>query len=138
MKQFMPDVSPQERIRLLQENCDKQETTTYMRDLTQEELDLKRETLVDNLIKTSNLEDELDEIKEGFKAKIKPLKAANKMLQQEVKTKKESVNGTIFHMANHDDGMMETYDDQGYLIGSRRLRPDEKQARLFVAKSVNE
>lgn len=138
MKKFMPDVSLQERIRLLRENCDSQEMTTYLRDLTQEELDNKRETLVDNLIKASNLEDELDEIKDGFKTKMKPLKDANKILQQEVKTRKEQVSGNLYHMANHEDGMMETYDENGDLVSTRRLRPEEKQARLFVAKAINE
>lgn len=138
MKKFMPDVSPQERVRLLRENCDSQETTTYLRDLSQEELDNKRETLVDNLIKASNLEDELNEIKDGYKTKMKPLKDANKILQQEVKTRKEQVSGNLYHMANHEDGMMETYDENGDLVSTRRLRPEEKQARLFVAKAVSQ
>jgi hypothetical protein len=133
-KIFMPEVAPEERINILRNNADKIETTTYEKELTDEELDSKREEFVDNSIAVSKLEDELNEKKKEFKNKIEPLKLVNRGLQQEVKTKKKEVKGQLFHMANHADSMMETYDETGELVSSRRLRPDEKQARLFIAK----
>lgn len=134
-KVFMPELTPEERLHTLRNNADNVEQTTYDRELTQEELDTKREMFVDNSIQISNLEDELNEHKESYKSKINPIKQVNKVLQQEVKTKKQKVKGTLFHMANHETGFMETYNEAGELIGTRRLRPDEKTtARLFVAK----
>lgn len=132
-KIFMPDTPPTERLQILRNNADEVEQTTYEKDLTQEELDAKREEFVDNSIKVSTLEDELNAYKTSYKAKIDPIKTTNKVLQQEVKTKKQKVKGTLFHMANHESGWMETYDESGEMISTRRLRPDEKQARLFVA-----
>ena len=138
-KVFMPELSPQERIQVLKNNADLIEETTYEKDLTQEELDAKREEFVDNSIKVSTFEDEFNEEKAKFKRKIDPLKMHNKILQQEVKTKKQKVKGVLFHMANHDTGYMETYEDTGEMIASRRLRPDEKQARLYIPpKAVGE
>lgn len=131
-KVFMPTASPEERVQLLKNNADRIEETTYERELTADELDSKREKFVDNSIKISNLEDELNEQKAKYKNEIDPVKLDNKTLQQEVKTKKTKVKGTLFHMANHEDGMMETYDQAGEMIASRRLRPDEKQARLYI------
>lgn len=133
-KIFMPEMSDQERLQVLRNNADHVEETTYEKDLTQEELEGKREEFVDNSIKVSTLEDEFNEEKAKFKGKIEPMKMRNKILQQEVKTKKQKVNGTLFHMANHDSGYMETYEESGELHATRRLRPDERQARLFVAK----
>lgn len=130
----MPELSAEERLQALKNNADNIEQTTYERELTPEELDGKREMFVDNSIKVSSLEDELNAYKDSYKAQIDPIKKENKVLQQEVKTKKQKVKGTLFHLANHDSGYMETYDETGELIGTRRLRPDEKQARLFVAK----
>ena len=132
-KIFMPELSPSERLNALKNNADQIEETTYERELTQDELDGKREMFVDNSIKISMLEDELNEHKANYKGKIDPIKLVNKVLQQEVKTKKQKVKGTLFHMANHTSGYMETYDETGELIGTRRLRPDEKQGHLFVA-----
>ena len=137
-KTFMPDLQPNERLAALRNHCDKSEQTTYYRDLSGDEIDAKCAKLVDNLIQVSGFEEELDTIKEEFKDKIKPLTTANKKLQVEVKTRKEQVEGTLFHIANYDDGMMETYDEDGQLLQTRRLRPDEKQAKLFIAQAANQ
>jgi gas vesicle protein len=138
-KIFMPELSADERLNILRNNADKVEQTTYEKELTEDELIAKREQFVDNSIAVSKLEDELSEKKKEFKSKIDPLKLINRALQYEVKTKKTEVKGTIFHMADHVNGYMETYDESGELISSRRLRPDEKQARLYIPpKAVNE
>lgn len=131
-KVFMPEAAPEERMRVLRDTADKMEETSYERELSADELDAKREQFVDNSIQVSNLEDELNEQKAKYKNEIDPIKLKNKTLQQEVKTKKTKVKGTLYHLANHEDGMMETYDHSGELISSRRLRPDERQARLYI------
>lgn len=131
-KIFAPELTTEERINALRNNADKIETTTYEKELTDEELDAKREEFVDNSIAVSKLEDELAEKKKEFKNKIEPLKLVNRSLQHEVKTKKKEVKGQLFHMANHSDSMMETYDETGEMVSSRRLRPDEKQVRMQV------
>jgi hypothetical protein len=138
-KIFMPDIAADERINILRNNADKVEQTTYEKELTEDELIAKREQFVDNSIAVSKLEDELNEKKKEFKNKIDPLKLINRSLQYEVKTKKQQVKGTLYHMADHINGMMETWDETGELVGSRRLRPDEKQARLYIpGKAANE
>lgn len=134
-KVFMPDLSVEERLNIMRNNADKVEETNYERDLTPEEVDIKRETLVDNLIAISGHEEKLDEAKAEFKKQAEPLKQENKKLQREVKYKKSEVEGLLFHMANHDDGMMEVYDQNGECVGSRRLRPDEKRQTIpFVPR----
>lgn len=130
-KDFMPEMDPAQRIQLLKETCDHSEETTYYKDLTPEELDVKREELSENLIKISEFDDVLDEAKTVYKSKANPLKLENKELLTEVKTRKSKVDGILFHCANHQDGVMDTYNENGEYIGNRRLRPDEKQAKLF-------
>lgn len=140
MKKYLPDESSEERLRIMQENADRIEETTYFRDLLPEELEKKREQFVDNSIKISQLEDELDTYKEKYKGQIKPIKSENVILQDEIKTRKAGVKGTLYHMANHPEGMMETYDENGDLITMRRLTPDEKrQTRVtFISKVSGE
>jgi YD repeat-containing protein len=139
-KQFMPDVKdPVEKQRLLRDNCDDYEETRYVKPLSQEELDVKREELADNCIEFTRLEDELKEIKTGYKDRMDPLKDGNKILCQQIKTRQEEATGKLFHFNNHDDGMRYTYDEQGELVASRRLRPEEKQKRIpFIAKASGE
>jgi uncharacterized protein YaaN involved in tellurite resistance len=131
MKQFMPDVSAEERKRILEENASSIDDATYQRPLTEDELVIKRESLADNYIKLNQEEDELKAIKDSFKKVMDPLKQANRELLNQIKTKQETVNGILYHLAQHEDGMMETYDQDGFLIGTRRLRPDEKQGNIF-------
>lgn len=137
MKQFMPEMPEKDRLLLLQQNADKVEETTYQKPLTEEELNERREILTDNSIKLSDLEEEKKEATKVFKDRIDPLKADNKQLLSELRTRQAKVTGLIYHLANHDDGMMETYDGKGELISSRRLRPDEKQSNIFsLAKTA--
>lgn len=131
-KIFMPDADPEERINILRNNADKIEQTDYEKELTEEELIAKREEFVDNSIDVSKLEDELAEKKKEYKNKIEPIKLINRSLQKEIKTKKRWVKGQLFYMADHVNGMMETWDETGELVSSRRLRPDEKQVRMQV------
>lgn len=131
MKQFMPESTPKERLMVMQESATKVEQTTYQKSLSADELAARREDLADDCIKLNQFEDELKEIKDGFKDKMDPLKAANKLRLTEIKTKQSTVDGTLYHIANHEAGMMETYDNEGYLVSSRRLRPEEKQGTIF-------
>jgi hypothetical protein len=139
MKQFMPDLTAKERLMILQENASKVEQTTYQKTLSPDELAARREDLADNCIKLNQFEDELKEVKDDFKIKMDPLKNTNKVLLTEIKTKQTTIDGTLFHLANHEDGMMETYDNEGYLISTRRLRPEEKQGTIFsLPKALNQ
>lgn len=133
MKDFMPELPPQERLRILRDSCDSHEQTTYYKDLTADEVAAKNSRLIDNLIVVSRAEDELIVVKKEHKIKTDPLKDENKIILMEVKTGKQEITGTIYHLANHDEGIMETYDENGEFVKSRRLRPDEKQGRLFIA-----
>lgn len=129
-KKFMPGLSDKERIMILQQNADKIEQTTYQKPLSEEELNARKDQLTENSIKLGDLEEEKSEAVARFKEKIEPLKAVNKVLLFELRMKQAKVDGTLYHMANHEEGMMETYDEQGELVASRRLRPDERQARI--------
>jgi len=100
---------------------------------------VKREQLTENAIKLSEFEDEKKEAMQEFKLKMDPLSKENKSLLTEIKTRQAKVEGTLYHMANHEDAMMETYDENGEMVASRRLRPDEKRQNLFALnKASNE
>ena len=140
MKSFMPEISDlKQRLQLLRDNCDYQEETTYFKKLTQEDLDIKREQLSDNLIKLSTWEDELNLIKKEYKVKSDPLKVDNKKMITEIKIRKQQVTGVLYHIADHQNSIMETWDDRGEFVSSRRLRPEEKSKLPFpLTKAINE
>lgn len=133
----MPDASPRDRLVLLQDNATKVEQTTYQKALTDDELAVRREDLADNCIKLNQMEDELKEVKDDFKVKMDPLKVKNKTLLTEIKTKQTTIDGTLYHIPDYTNSIMETYDGDGYFVASRRLRPEEKQRNLY-ATAVNQ
>ena len=135
MLKFMPDLSDNARIQIMQQNASKIEETTYLKALTPDELDIKRESLTDNAIALNDFQEEMRKAMSGFKSKMKPLADANKELLRQIKTRQEEIEGTLYYMADYDNGIMECYNDQGEFISSRRLRPDEKQGNLYAIKS---
>lgn len=135
-KLFMPDMEPADRLEALEANADKVEETDYLKPLTPEELDVRREKHTENSIKLSDLEEEKKDAVSGFKAKMEPLQVENKELLFEIKTKQAKVSGRLYHLANHGESMMETYDENGEMISSRRLRPEEKQGRMHLLRKA--
>ena len=132
----MPELSNKsERLIILQQNADKVEVTTYQKPLSELELSERREILTENSIKLFDLGEQKKEATKEFKDQIEPLRKDNNKLLGEIRTGQASVDGTLFHMANHEESMMEIYDNEGLLVTSRRLKPEEKQGNLLRAVS---
>lgn len=138
-KTFMPEVTDlrQKRI-ILQENADSVEETTYFKPLSEDELNDKKTTLTENSIQLADLDEEKKELVKKFKDKIDPIKEENKLLMAEIRSRQTRVKGNLYNMADHANGIMETYDEDGNFIGSRRLKPEERQARVPFLSAVNE
>ena len=132
-KKFMPELSEKERVTILQQNADSIEETTYQKQLTEDEKLERKDVLLKNSIQLFDLEEEKKEAVKVFKDRIDPLKKENNQLLTELRTGQAKVDGTLYHMANHEDGMMEIYDSNGEIVESRRLRPNERQGKLYVA-----
>ena len=130
-KNFLPGYSDAERLQVLIDTADQIEHTTYYRDLTDDDLVVKRESYVLNSIEIAKHQAELDHAKTVFKAATKPIKAENEILLDQVQTKKELISGSLYHIADHENSLMNTYDEKGEFISSRRLKPSEKQGRLL-------
>lgn len=136
MKQFMPELSEKDRVMIMQENAAKIEDTTYQKALNEDDLSERREQLAETCIAIDEFDDDLKAAKEFHKSQTKPLKSQNRQLLSEIKTKQVTAKGILYYMANHEDSMMEVYDNEGNLVSSRRLKPDEKQAGLFSLKKA--
>ncbi len=134
-KIFMPDASQAERLQVLQNTANKTETGTYIKVLTEEELYARREVLAETAIKLRGLEEKKKEMVSKFKEEMDPVKRSYDDLLLQIRTGQEEKSGETFYMANYTENMMEVYDEQGEMITSRRLRPDEKQGNVFAFDS---
>lgn len=131
-KNFLPDYSDADRLQILKDSSDHIEETTYYRDLSEHDIDVKNESFVANSIEMSKHDAELSKAKLIHKTNTKPLAAINAVLLEEISTRKEMASGLLFGIADHELGVMNTFDEKGEFISSRRLRPDERQTRMVV------
>lgn len=129
--QFMPDATPQERLQALQNTADRVTEDTYYRPLTEEDLNERREIISDNEIKISDIIEEKKQAIADFKDMLDPIKKQKTKILYEIRTKQVEEVGRLFQLANYADNMMETYDSNGYLISTRRLKANEMQASIF-------
>lgn len=123
------DVPLHLRESVLRDNCVNSDTGVYLKDLTPEELDIKRESLHTSLSKMFRLQEEAKKVAACFKDKIKPLSEECHILCEQVDTGKEEITGTTFDFADHEASVMNTFDEKGEFVRSRRLTPKEKQLR---------
>lgn len=134
-KQILQNLSKKDRIDNLQAMAHSVEETTYYKQLSPEELEVRQEKFIANTMKMNDLETKKKAFIESVKSEQKPLSVENTDLLQSLKTKTEKVEGVLYHIDDQDEGMMNSYDEDGNFISSRRLRPDEKQSSIFkIAK----
>lgn len=134
------DYTPEQIKAMLTDHCTSKEDTTYYVDLSEQDLVERHQDLSENLIRLNEKEEELKTIKDDFKEVMQPMKIKQKELLTAIHIKKEIVEGTLFSVANQDDGVMERYTETGEFYDSRRLKPEERQMRaaLFINKAVGE
>lgn len=132
-KVFMPELKPEERLRVMKDNHDSA-VETYYKQLSQDEIDSRQHDLAVNSIKKFKLDEELKEIKGDFKAQTDPLVERNKELMHEIDTGQAEVKGELFFVPDYDEKLMITYDSNGDFVSSRRLRPEEQQQRINFLK----
>jgi hypothetical protein len=144
-KKFMPELDPDVRLKVLRDNH-KSEKGKYFVQLSQVEMDSRREKLADNSIKLFKMGEELKGVKAEFKEKMEPLARENNEVMEELDTRQAERDGELFFVPNYDptedfpQGSMEVYDENGDLISVRRLQPNERQerAQFYIPKAVNE
>lgn len=137
-KQFMPEATLEERLRILRDNHDSS-VETYYKQLTQDEIDSRQHDLSHNSIKKFKLDEELKGIKADFKKQTDKLVEKNLELMREIDTGQAEVSGELFFVPDYDERLMITYDEKGEFVSSRRLRPEEQQQRLsFLKPAAND
>lgn len=134
-KQILQNLSKKDRVDNLQTMAHSVEETTYYRQLTPSELEVRQEKFIANTMKINDLETKKKSFVATTTSEQKPLKIESVELLQTLQTKSEKVEGVLYHIDDQDEGMMNSYDEDGNLVSSRRLRPDEKQSSIFsIAK----
>jgi hypothetical protein len=129
-KMYPEAQTPEEKKAMLNHGCRKKEQQDIKKYLTEAEHLQMRKDFMANAIKLGKLKDELKTIADDFASRMKPLQIVNDELKAKVDKGFEEVPGDVFLFDFQDQGMMGYYDDNGDMISSRRLAPEEKQTDL--------
>ena len=135
-KQLFQDVPYGQRAEMLEANAEKVEEMTYAKPLLPEEMEAERINFSQKSIEIAVKQDKFKEISDQHKAEIKPMLEEGRMILTMIKTKQKMVKETVYHLADHEDGLMCTYNSRGELISSRRLTPEENQMSIHSSRAL--
>lgn len=135
-KELFKDVPLKDRAEMLEANAEKVEPMTYAKPLTPEELEKERMNFSQHAIEIAQKQEKLKEITDQYKAEIKPLAEQYRTTLQMIKSKQRLVTEQVYHLADHEEGLMGTYNSMGELISSRRLTPEENQISIHSSRSL--
>ena len=127
------------REAFLKDNCDKVEEKGYMKPYTPEELQQRKEELVQVSIEIVEIESRQKAAAADFKKQLKPLKEVFASIVGDIKNEAEYVLEPCFKYVDLDAREVGYYNKYGDLIESRHAEPGELQQTLFgVIRSQNQ
>lgn len=119
-----------EREAIITANASSQEEMPIQKHFTEEEINEKRRLHINNAIAIKKKMEEFKLFKQGIDEFIKPLAEENAYLLANVRAGYVEVNQQVYLFEDHENGMMNYYDNIGDLVHSRRMLPHERQTRI--------
>lgn len=97
---------------------------------SEEEINTMNGNISSNLRKSYDLQSALDEIKEEYKGKMKPLEKENRILLKQTKDGFVDRDQEVYLIPDYDNRIMELYDENGIKVGDRKMLIQEMQGHL--------
>lgn len=127
-------MSPEDRKSILESDALAVEEGKYTKPLSPEELAYYKDKLAEKSIQQATLLDELQVVKDQYKAKLEPVREDIKMSLQAVKFKAIECNGKLYKLADVERQMIFFIDELGNIVSSRAMIPEERQLRFQILK----
>lgn len=132
------DLPVDERDTLLKgESSEIVENETYIIPMNEVEIAIAKDELTKASVDKSYLEEEIDEARAEFKARMEPLKTKISEAIEQMRTRQRKVVGRVYHMPDHENNMVHVISEHGHVLNSRPMKPEERQMRITTtAKAV--
>lgn len=134
-KALFQDVPEEKRAQMLADNADSIEEIGYMKQFTEEEILSMKDDLAEVSIDINEIEIEKKEVAAEFKHRLEPLTDQKKLILTKIKEKAEFVKEECYKFPDQENSMVTYYNKLGQIVESRRMRPDEKQLKMFTLKT---
>ena len=132
----LKNLSEDDRKSILESESIAIEEGKYTKPLTPDELSYYRELLAEKSIEQATILDELKDVKAEYKAKLEPVQLEIKRSLSAVKFKAIECEGRLYKLADFDTQMIHKVDEQGNVITSRKMLPEERQFRIQSLKAA--
>ncbi len=115
----------------LRNHCTNVQVGQYFKRFDETDKQQSESDLTAKVIELVRLQQEFDDIKAQYKAKIKIMEQEKLKILGTVMQNGEWCDGEQFMFADQKRGVMDIYDEAGEFITTRRLLPEEKQMTIF-------
>lgn len=94
------------------------------------------ETTMDPEMLLQTITETIENTPELTEAGTKSLLSEKEMIKKKLKDRSSIQQEDLFKYLDHENGMVAFYDQNGYLISSRSMFPQERQTKLFKIKQA--
>ena len=123
--QLFQDLSPEERIEMLDAQADEVTEDSYLRPYEQYELNEKREEYVKMSLQMEQIKQEEDDFRAEMKERKEPLTKEMKRVLGNIKQGGEYVRGKLYKIVNQDERTTGYYNEDGLCVSQRKALPSE-------------
>lgn len=126
----LKDLSQADRRAVLDSEAATITEQDYMRPLADEELAALKSDLAQACVQKGFIDNEFSDVKADFKARLKPINSSINTAIMCLTSRMKNEQGKVYMVPDHDHNMMHSVTEQGDVLNSRPMRPEERQLRL--------
>jgi len=132
------NITPEERLQMLKDNCNAIEEMEYFQQYSQEELADHKNSLFETDVELHKIKLEKKKVSDELRAKEKPFANEHTRLLTNIKRKGEDVTENVFKFIDDEEGRVIFYNSKGETVFERPLLPTERQTDIFrLKKGIN-
>jgi hypothetical protein len=133
-KLIFESMSVMDRKQHLSAIADSVEESTYMRELTPEEMIFHKDRFSQRSIEKARINDELKDYKAEVKDMLKPITADLEESLSAIKNRAIQQTGKVYKIVDTETKMTGYYTEDGVLINSRPMTRDEQQLTVMSVR----
>lgn len=107
------------------------ESVFYLKNLSEEEKKLLREQITINLLFLQEEEIKLEDFKDLYKSRTKPVENKNDLYLGYLKNGFRETNIMAYKVPDYKEGVMNYVNTEGDIVSSRPLKSEERQTNIF-------
>lgn len=131
----LKDMPAEDRKAFLSSNAEEVKEGDYLRTLAEDELSIIKSELAQNCVQKGFIDNELKQIKDEFKGRLKPINAAIGTAIMCLTSRMKNESGKVYTLADYDNKLIFSVNEYGDVLNSRQMNPEERR-QLHITPAV--